>query len=71
MVEKSKKLTAAHIRKIKETYRRKKLADLHAKVMHQHWLNKKHEYNTRKYREKLSKAKVGEKNPNSVNYKKS
>ncbi len=71
MVERPKqRLTAAHIRKIKETYRRKELAKQHAKIMHQHWLNKKHEYNKQRYRAKLSKAKVGDNNPNSVMYKK-
>lgn len=70
MVDKPKKLTSAHIRKIKETYRKKKLGELHAKVMHQHWLNKRHEYNKASYRSKLSKAKEGDKNPNSTTYKK-
>lgn len=70
MVEKPKKLTAAHIRKIKDTYRKKNIAKKHAKVMMQHWEDKTHVFNKPVYRKKLAKAKLGEKNPNSLYYKK-
>ena len=63
MVEPKKKLTASHIRKIKQTYHKKKLDELHGKVMEQYWANKKHEYNKQRYRKKLSEAKKGDKNP--------
>jgi len=70
MVIPKKKLTSAHIRKIKETYHAKKLDKLHGKVMKKLWENEKHEYHKQRYRQKLAEAKTGDKNPNSIIYKK-
>ena len=65
-----KKLTAAHIRKIKETYKKKGIGKKHSKIMVEHWDDKKHVYNKPVYRKKLAEAKVGPKNPNSKTYRK-
>jgi len=70
MVEQKKKLTPAHIRKIKETYHKKNLDKVHGEVIKKYWANKQHEYNKNRYRKKLAEAKKGDKNPNSSDYKK-
>jgi hypothetical protein len=69
MVEKERKLTPEHIRKIKQTYHKKEIDKIHSKIMQNYWANKKHKFNTEQYRKKLAKAKLGAKNPNSLLYK--
>jgi hypothetical protein len=67
--EAQKKLTSAHIRKIKETYHKKELDKIHSKIIRNYWADQRHKYNSPEYRNKLAKAKVGIKNPNSLLYK--